>query len=165
MRRALFCFLLEAKFLEEKAPDAVQPAHDDTGGDGYYDADDKSDEALLFKPCAPPYDNLDHPVYAGDEKEDYLHKAGQSVEPGHTQLLYIIFAGSAARAVTLQIYYITHFPDVKTRRRENFGAETPKAVRHPQFRPTYSAATKKFRAYCTEFSKSNLSSERLTPAR
>lgn len=120
---SLTIHVLEAKFLEEKAPDAVQPADDDTGGDGYYDADDKSDEALLFKPCAPPYDNLDHPVYAGDEKEDYLHKAGQSVEPGHTQLLYIIFAGSAARAVTLQIYYITHFPDVKTRRRENFGAE------------------------------------------
>lgn len=80
-------FSLEAEFFEEKAPDHIQPADNNTGRNGYDYADDESDDTALFEPCAPPYHDFYYPVYAGDKEENDLHKARKFVKPSHSILL------------------------------------------------------------------------------
>lgn len=86
--RAAVFFLLEAQFFEEKAPNHIQPADDDTGRYGNYDTDNQPKNSAFFEPGAPPYDYFHHSVYTGNEKEDNLHKAGKFVKPGHISTPY-----------------------------------------------------------------------------
>ena len=81
------CFSLEAKFFEQKAPDHIQPADNDTGRNGYDNADNEPDKTALFDPSTPPYHNFHYPVYAGDKEENDLHKARKFVKPSHNILL------------------------------------------------------------------------------
>ena len=45
-----FFFLLEAQFFEEKAPNHIQPADDDTGRYGNYDTDNQPKNSAFFEP-------------------------------------------------------------------------------------------------------------------
>lgn len=66
--------------LEEQAPNHVEPADDDTAGDGE-DGHDQRNQALLLEEVAPTDKQLDDPVDEGNQKEEDLNQSAAAVKP------------------------------------------------------------------------------------
>ena len=107
---------LQEEFLEQKHPNAVEPADKQTAY-SYHKADYKSDDSALFKECRPSHDDFDYPVDNGYEQKQYLNESALSVEPGHRLSPLILFAGQSrtprtgAGRLSYPVNIIPHFAD------------------------------------------------------